>query len=245
MVESFKELIPVLRNARSVTVLTGAGISAESDIPTFRDAMSGLWARFRPEELATPEAFMKDPKLVWDWYQWRRELVAKAEPNSGHYALADIERKIPNFTLITQNVDGLHQRAGSQNVIEVHGNIHRVKCFKEGHLVTSWEETEDILPRCPRCNSLLRPDVVWFGETLPEDVLMKALDASADCDVYFSIGTSALVQPAASFVYEAIYKGAVTVEVNIVATEQARNLTFSLEGSSGEILPALIKQTWP
>ena len=163
-----RELAPILAQARRVVVLTGAGVSAESGVPTFRDALTGLWANYRPEELATPTAFAQNPKLVWDWYQWRRELVERAEPNAAHQALAELEDRVPKFTLITQNVDGLHQRAGSRNVFELHGNIRRVKCSAEGRVVTEWAAGGDVPPRCPHCGANLRPDVVWFGETLPE-----------------------------------------------------------------------------
>ncbi|HEX4857674.1 MAG TPA: Sir2 family NAD-dependent protein deacetylase, partial [Usitatibacteraceae bacterium] len=158
-----------IEQAQSIAVLTGAGISAESGIPTFRDALTGLWSRFRPEQLATPEAFLADPKTVWEWYAWRRERVGTAQPNAGHRALAALERACAArgaaFTLVTQNVDGLHEAAGSRNVIELHGNIRRVKCFDHHHAAASWDN-HDVPPRCAQCGSLLRPDVVWFGEAL-------------------------------------------------------------------------------
>ena len=161
------KLIETLRSARYVVVLTGAGVSAESNIPTFREAQTGLWSKYSPEELATPQAFQRNPKLVWEWYAWRRELVAQATPNPGHLALAELEQRVPKFSLITQNVDGLHRRTGSRNVIELHGNINRTKCFDEGDIIDSWPPTAELPPRCPRCGGYLRPDVVWFGETLP------------------------------------------------------------------------------
>src|SRR5438094_8003346 len=160
-------LIETLRVARQVTVLTVSGILAESGVPTFSDAQTGLWSNFRPEDLATPAAVQRNPKLVWEWYAWRRELVDNVLPNPGHHALVELERHVPRFTLITQNVDGLHQRAGSRNVIELHGNISRTKCFEEDVLVESWTKSDETPPRCPRCGARLRPDVVWFGETLP------------------------------------------------------------------------------
>src|SRR6202158_598202 len=156
-----------LNRARAIAVLTGAGISAESGIPTFRDAMTGLWAKYRPEDLATPEAFLRDPKSVWDWYAGRRHRVESVKPNAGHFALAALEARCSargiEFTLITQNVDGLHHAAGNQRIYELHGNIRRVKCFERGHVAQSWDEGADAPPRCARCGSLLRPDVVWFG----------------------------------------------------------------------------------
>jgi NAD-dependent deacetylase len=185
--------------------LTGAGISAESGIPTFRDAQSGLWARYRPEDLATPEAFERDPKLVWEWYAWRRERVKNVAPNPGHLALVELERRTGDFTLITQNVDNLHQRAGSRRIIELHGNITRVKCFERGHAVSEWGAGTP--PRCPQCDGRLRPDVVWFGENLPDGVFEQALAAAEACDVFLSIGTSALVYPAASLPMAALERG--------------------------------------
>lgn len=235
------KLIQALKNANHVAVLTGAGISAESGVPTFREAQTGLWAQYDPQELATPQAFYRNPKLVWEWYAWRRELVAKAEPNPGHLALAELETLVPQFTLITQNVDGLHQRAGSQNVIELHGNIMRTKCFDNGRLVTSWPQTNEVPPRCPHCGGLLRPDVVWFGENLPHDALETAVTRAQNCDIFFSIGTSALVQPAASLPLEAIQAGTITVEINPQPTPLTPYATFALTGNAGSLLPTLIK----
>src|SRR6266567_5032004 len=174
-------LVNALRDARFIAALTGAGISAESGIATFRDAPEGLWARFDPRELATPSAFARNPKRVWDWYAWRRERVAEAQPNAGHLALAALERRTHEFVLVTQNVDGLHQRAGSRNVVELHGNIARVKCSRDGTPVERWEAKEDEVPRCPDCGAYLRPDVVWFEELLPEDALAAAEEAALRC----------------------------------------------------------------
>ena len=233
-----------ISRARSIAILTGAGISAESGIPTFRDALSGLWERFKPEELATPEAFLANPKLVWEWYAGRRKRVAEALPNPGHVALAEIERKCiardANFTLITQNVDGLHQAAGSRNVLELHGNIRRVKCFDHHHAIESWSETGELPPRCPHCNSQLRPDVVWFGEALADDVLEAAMRAARNCEVFISIGTSAVVEPAASLPLVARQAGAVLIEVNRESTPLTAAAQISLPGAAGEILPQLL-----
>ena len=225
-----------------MAVLTGAGISAESGVPTFRDAQTGLWAKFKPEELATPEAFERNPKLVWEWYQWRRERVGLVAPNAGHLALAALERRVPEFTLITQNVDGLHQRAGSRKVIELHGNITRTKCFAENVVVEQWPETMEAPPRCPRCGAWLRPDVVWFGEMLPPGAFEAAEAASARCEVFFSIGTSTVVYPAAALPFAALRAGATVVEVNPNPTPLSAQAAFVLQGLSGEILPALIDQ---
>src|SRR5215216_8205809 len=185
-----------LRAARRVAVLTGAGVSAESGIPTFRDAMSGLWAKYRPEELATPEAFRRNPALVWRWYAWRHGLVSVAEPNAAHRALAEMERRVPDFTLITQNVDGLHRRAGSRNILELHGSLERARCSRcDARQPFPAGSGEGGPPPCPACGAPLRPGVVWFGESLPEQALEAAFGAAQACDLFLSVGTSNLVQP--------------------------------------------------
>jgi NAD-dependent deacetylase len=235
------KLIDCLRSARRIAVLTGAGTSAESGVPTFRDAQTGLWSQFSPEELATPRAFRRNPKLVWEWYQWRRELVSKASPNDGHYALVEMEKLFQNFKLITQNVDGMHQRAGSKDVIELHGNIQRTKCFDEDVVVNSWKESGDVPPKCPKCGGLLRPDVVWFEEPLPEAEIQSAVDASRLADVFFSIGTSAMVYPAASLPHQALNNHATVVEINPSPTPLSAKADYMLQGSSGVILPELVK----
>jgi NAD-dependent deacetylase len=242
MVEISEALIQSLRNAQRVVVLTGAGISAESGVPTFREAQTGLWAQYDPQELATPAAFQRQPRLVWEWYSWRRELVAKAEPNAGHLALVELEKLVPHFTLITQNVDGLHGRSGNQNIIELHGNLVRTKCFHNHHAVSDWPATEDVPPLCPQCGSPLRPDVVWFGESLPRQALQQAITASQTADVFLSIGTSALVQPAASLPLQALQANAITVEVNPQSTPLTPYMHHALQGKSGTVLPAIISQ---
>lgn len=238
------DLVEILRRATHVAALTGAGTSAESGVPTFRDAQTGLWAKYDPLELATPQAFRRDPRLVWEWYAWRRGLVAKAEPNAGHLALAALEKRAPRFTLITQNVDGLHQRAGNTAVIELHGNITRTKCADCARVVNEWPPTDEVPPRCPHCGGLLRPDVVWFNEMLPFDALSAARTAARDCDLFLSIGTSAIVQPAASIPLEAAEYGAVTVEINPHPTPLSRFVDYALAGPSGVILPALVAAAW-
>jgi NAD-dependent deacetylase len=237
-------LVEALRAASHVAALTGSGISAESGVPTFRDPQEGLWAKYRPEELATPQAFRRNPKLVWDWYTWRRQVVAQAMPNPGHLALAEMERRVPRLTLITQNVDGLHQRAGSRAVVELHGNINRTKCFREGVAVDAWEDTGQSPPACPRCGGPLRPDVVWFGETLPLDALQAAVEAAGTCQVFFSIGTSGLVEPAASLAYAVLRRGALVVEINPAATPLT-DRAVHLRGPAGQVLPALMRAVWP
>ena len=238
------ELITTLQNARYVAVLTGAGISAESGIPTFRDAQTGLRAQYSPTQLATPEAFQRNPTLVWEWYAWRRELIAEARPNPGHFALVDMEKRVPAFTLITQNIDGLHQLAGSRMILELHGNIGRTKCFRQGNIVKTWEETDEVPLRCPTCGGLLRPDVVWFNESLPAETLHTAYERAAGAEVFFSIGTSAVVQPAASLPILAQQNGSITVEINPEPTPLTAQMTYVLEGKAGEILPELVRAVW-
>ncbi len=240
-----QELVAILRQAKRVAVLTGAGTSAESGVPTFRDAQTGLWAQYDPQELATPEAFRRDPRLVWEWYAWRRKLIAKSEPNQGHVALVEIEKRVPHFTLITQNVDGMHQRAGSTRVLELHGSIARTKRFDDDVVVETWDETGEVPPRCPQTGSLLRPDVVWFGEMLPEEVLHEAIHESSHCDVFFSIGTSGVVQPAASLPIYAHKAGATVVVINLDVTPHVSSTTIYIRGPSGHVLPALLRATWP
>jgi NAD-dependent deacetylase len=237
-------LAETLRGARQIAVLTGAGVSAESGIPTFRDAQTGLWAKYDPQDLATPQAFRRDPRLVWEWYAWRRELVSRAAPNPAHLALAEIERRAPQLTLITQNVDGLHQQAGSRNVIELHGNIARVKCFEEDVVVERWDEAGDVPPRCPRCGGLLRPDVVWFGELLPEVALAAAREAALSCDLLFSIGTSGAVEPAASLPSLALRRGATVAVINPEMKSSSGRGFYVLSGPAGRVLPALVKAVW-
>lgn len=243
-IEIPEDVIRKLRDAQHVAVLTGAGTSAESGVPTFRDALTGLWAKYDPQELATPQAFRRNPRLVWEWYAWRRNLVSTVEPNPGHFALAAIEKRVPDFTLITQNVDGLHQRAGSENIIELHGNLSRVKCFDEGRIIEQWDETEELPPRCPHCGGLLRPDVVWFGEMLPVFALQRAIQVSRAADLFLTIGTSALVQPAASLPLEAVENGGILIEININETPLSAWMSYTLIGPSGIILSALVAATW-
>ncbi len=234
-----QELLSYLRKCRRVAVLTGAGISAESGVPTFRDAQNGLWARFNPQDLATADAFRRNPALVWDWYAYRRDLVAAARPNAGHRALAALEARFPEFTLITQNIDNLHQEAGSRSVIELHGNILRVRCFDCGAAAETWQDETEKPPRCETCGGLLRPAVVWFGEALPRRALEKALHAARTAQAFFSIGTSGLVEPAASLPFVARRSGALVVEINLERTPLSDVADYAFHGKAGEILPAL------
>ena len=234
-----KEVAKLLQSRPSLTILAGAGISAESGVPTFRGA-DGLWRQFRAEELATPEAFARNPQLVWEWYDWRRQKIQAVRPNAAHYTLAKWEREFPSFTLITQNVDGLHAWAGSTRLLELHGNIWKVRCLKEGTIMDNREvPLPQIPPLCPECGSLLRPHVVWFGEALPADVLEAAFEASRHSEVMLFIGTSAVVQPAASLPLIASEQGATLVEINLDPTPLTPYADFSLWGKAGEIMPRL------
>ena len=231
-----ERLATLLGSARHVCVLTGAGVSAESGVPTFREAQSGLWARYNPLELATPEAFEVNPELVWDWYRYRRELVLGAEPNAGHYALAALVDRVPELTLVTQNVDGLHARAGSPDVIEFHGNLFVDRCVRENRTVET--ASTDGYPRCPNCGSWLRPGVVWFGEAIPETALERSFAAARDCDVLIAVGTSALVHPAAGLIDVARETGSTIAEINPVPA--AVDVDIAVAGPSGEVLPAIV-----
>ncbi|MCE2970064.1 MAG: NAD-dependent deacylase [Burkholderiales bacterium] len=230
-----------LARAHRVAVLTGAGISAESGVPTFRDTQRGLWAQFDPMQLASREGFAADPALVWRWYAWRRELVAGAQPNAGHLALAPAAARFAQFDLITQNVDGLHARAGSRNVLELHGNLLRSKCFAQcGTFVAEPRQLPPgEPPRCPRCGNWLRPDVVWFGEMLDPDVLDAAQQAAVDCDAMLVVGTSGLVTPAAGLPAAAKRAGATVVVVNPNESELDDVADHLIRGPAAAVLPSL------
>ena len=227
-----------LKEARSVAVLTGAGLSAESGIPTFRGA-SGLWREFRAEDLATPEAFARDPRVVWEWYDWRRGLIAQAEPNAGHVALARLEAQVPKFTLITQNVDGLHQRAGSVNVLEIHESIWRLRCTECGREWVDTAALSELPPRC-QCGGLVRPGVVWFGEGLPAEIWVAAERAVTSCEVFLVAGTSAVVYPSAGLASVAREAGARVIEVNLEPTPISGTVDFSVWGRAGEVLGGFV-----
>ena len=234
-----QNLIAALRSATRIVASTGAGISAESGLSTFRDKQTGLWAKYRPEDLATPQAFRRDPRMVWEWYEWRRGFVAEAWPNPGHHALARVEAQRPGFLLVTQNVDGLHAKAGSRNLVELHGNIRRSICFDQRHVAESWAPTNDPPPRCTQCGSPLRPDVVWFGEALPQETLQRAQHAAATCDLFLSIGTSTLVYPAAELPFLAGSNGATVVEINPDETPLSKLADFVVREKAGVALPAI------
>ncbi len=227
-----------IKNAKNVAVLTGAGISAESGVPTFRGE-NGLWKNYRPEELACPSAFERDPVLVWEWYDWRRNLIKPLHPNAGHKVIASIEKKRSEFILITQNVDGLHQRAGSKKTVELHGNIWKMRCTREGTVTENLESPLKSIPPTCECGAMLRPHIVWFGESLSTDVIEASYKAMENCDLMLTIGTSALVQPAASLPGMAKNAGAYVIEINAEETPISDLLDESYIGKAGEILPLL------
>ncbi|MBN1222029.1 MAG: NAD-dependent deacylase [Candidatus Aminicenantes bacterium] len=237
--QKIRELVPILSRTSRVVVLTGAGISAESGIPTFRGE-DGLWKNYRAEQLATPQAFSQDPGLVWEWYNWRRGIIGSKDINDGHRVLAKWEAFFPYFNVITQNIDGFHAKAGSKKILELHGNIWKLRCTTEKTITENHEiPLSEIPPRCPDCGALLRPHVVWFGESLDASVIQQSFALSTSCDVMFVIGTSAVVQPAASLPIAAADAGAKIVEVNPDPTPLTVYTHFSFRGKSGEILPKI------
>ena len=229
-----------LASARSVTVLTGAGISADSGVPTFRGA-DGLWRNFRAEDLATPQAFARDPRLVWEWYNWRRELIATKRPNPAHEAVAEMERRCERFWLITQNVDGLHRDAGSRKLSEIHGNIWMVRCTQCRGATENRDVPITILPLCSTCKGLLRPHIVWFGESLAEEDLRRSEAALQSSDLCLIIGTSGVVYPAAGFGSIAKRAGAFVVEINLDATPHSGFVDAALQGRARDIVPLLLQ----
>jgi len=235
-------LLSALTKAQSVVAFTGAGISAESGVPTFRGT-DGIWKKFKPEELANINAFMKNPELVWEWYAHRKKIIAGIEPNPGHYTLAKMEQTFAHFAVITQNIDNLHRRAGSKTVYELHGNIERNYCMKCGAVYPNEAVLNHVgVPHCVECNGIIRPDVVWFGEMLPDDEWEKSVRAAASTDVLFSIGTSGVVYPAASIPLTAKQQGAYVVEINPEPTPLTDRADEFLMGPSGVILPALYQR---
>jgi len=236
---AIQKLKKKLARAERVTVLTGAGISAESGVPTFRGA-DGMWKNYQATELATPQAFARDPELVWAFYNWRRDLISKVTFNAAHQALVDLEDQVPHFTLITQNVDGLHLLAGSRNLLELHGDLWKVRCTKCERVVLDRSPDMGTLPTCAHCGGLLRPHVVWFGESLDPDVLGSAVEAARSSEVMLVIGTSAIVQPAASLGLEAKAAGATVAEINLEATGQSGAMDYAIHGKAGDIVPRLV-----
>ncbi len=245
-------IVEALREATRVVVLTGAGISAESGLPTFRDKQVGLWESFNPQELATPAAFQRDAALVWGWYEWRRAAVLAAQPNAGHQAIVAIAGHVPQLTLVTQNVDDLHERAGSQGALHLHGELAKAYCQACRKSYTFPSGIPDVPPggarieppRCVACGSRIRPGVVWFGESLPELTWLAAVEAAKVCDVLLCVGTSLLVYPAASLVKVAIARGATTVLVNPNPTDLDSSVTAAMQGPAGVVLPRLVIEAW-
>ncbi|MFK3794901.1 MULTISPECIES: SIR2 family NAD-dependent protein deacylase [unclassified Pseudomonas] len=241
---AFTNAVNFLRTAKRVVIFTGAGVSAESGIPTFRDQLTGLWAQFDPAQLATETAFRKDPALVWGWYEWRRRLVIQAQPNAAHRAIAELARRIPELLLVTQNVDDLHERAGSHNVLHLHGSLQAPRCFACTRAyslpLSAPPESPSALepPRCPRCNGKIRPGVVWFGEALPQRALKTAFQAAQECDLLLSLGTSGVVQPAAQIPEIARRHGAQVVHINTEKVDAPDDLV--LTGKAGECMTKLL-----
>jgi NAD-dependent deacetylase len=243
-------LVESLRSARHVMVLTGAGVSAESGVPTFRDRLTGLWEKYQAAELATPEAYRRDPALVWGWYEWRRATAQRAQPNAAHLAIARMASKVPRITLVTQNVDDLHERAGSVDVVHLHGRLAHPYCEQclQGFecplpgldLPAGGQRLEP--PRCAACGGRIRPGVVWFGEALPQEPWRAAVEAAQTCEVFFCIGTSAVVQPAASLIGLARRAGAITVQVNPNPTEMDWEVSYALRGPAGQVMPGLVER---
>lgn len=236
-----EQVAEIIRHAQRGVVLTGAGMSAESGVPTFRGD-EGLWAKFRPEDLASMDAFIANSKLVWEWYRWRRDLIRQVKPNPGHFALAELARWIPDFTLVTQNVDGLHRMAGSERLLEIHGNILNNKCVDCDRAIELDDEIDPKqIPTCPQCGGKIRPDVVWFGEMLPEETIQEAFEAAERADIFLSVGTSALVHPAATLPVVAKRHGAILVEVNPDETPLTGLADYYFPAKSGELLPELVE----
>jgi len=247
LMQRIGEVAQALRASRQLVVLTGAGISKESGIPTFRDALDGLWAQYDPQQLATPSAFRRNPKLVWDWYHYRRGLLAEVRPNPGHYAIAELDQLLPHVSVITQNIDGLHQIAGSRDVIPLHGDIRRNKCFNNCQGNPTYINLEELEwdaeagpPICPHCGGWVRPDVVWFEEMLPHDALERAYQLSQSTDLMLVIGTSGVVQPAASLPFVAKRVNATIIEINPDMTPITMIADWHLPGPSGEIMPQVV-----
>ncbi|MCS7053533.1 MAG: NAD-dependent deacylase [Ignavibacterium sp.] len=240
MIEIPSKLIDKLQTSEKIVFFTGAGISAESGIPTFRGE-DGIWNKLSPEELANFNAFMKNPKMVWEWYQYRRKITHNSQPNAGHLAIVEFEKYFPEVTVITQNVDNLHRRAGSKIIYELHGNIEKNYCIKCKKRYDEDLNFEDGIPKC-ECGGLIRPDVVWFGEYLPVDQLRKSEEATISSDIFFVIGTSAVVYPAAGLVYTARQYGSFIVEINIDSTEVSKICDVTFQGKAGEVLPKILDE---
>ena len=240
MIEISDSLIDTLKNSESIVFFTGAGISAESGIATFR-GKEGLWNKFKPEELANFDAFMRNPELVWEWYNYRRRIVHEAKPNAAHLTIAEMQNHFKDVTVVTQNVDNLHRRAGSKKIFELHGNIEKNYCINCKKDFNEELDFSSGVPKCD-CGGLIRPGVVWFGEFLPEDQYLGGEKAAMNAEVFFVVGTSAVVYPAAGLVYTAKASGATIVEINIEETEISSSVNYSYFGKAGEILPKIFEE---
>ncbi|OKI66000.1 SIR2 family NAD-dependent protein deacylase [Micromonospora sp. CB01531] len=245
-----REAVALLGQARRVVIFTGAGMSAESGVPTFRDALTGLWQRFDAQALATSQAFRDDPALVWGWYEWRRSIVGRARPNPGHLAVAAIEARVPDGALVTQNVDDLHERAGSPAPVHLHGSLFAPRCVACAHPAPVPAEEEPAEgrrvppPRCAHCSAPVRPGVVWFGEALPQEALAAAVEATSSCDLLLTVGTSGLVYPAAEIPQVAARFGAAVIQVNPEETPLDAVADVNLRGPAARVLPALVEAVW-
>ena len=240
---TIKDAVRWLAGVRRMVVLTGAGVSKESGIPTFREAGEGLWAQYDPMEMASREGFLRNPGLVWSWYEHRFGMVSSAEPNAGHRAIVDLEQLFPSVIVVTQNIDGLHRAAGSTRIVELHGNIRRFKCLSGRHTdfsLADFAGQDEKPPLCPNCGDIIRPDVVWFGEYLPEKVVQEAYEACLQCEAMLVVGTSGVVQPAASLPRLAARAGAMVIDVNPEQDEIAMTADLFLKGKGGKMLPQLV-----
>lgn len=242
--EYAEALLDRLKKAKRWLVFTGAGTSAESGIRTFRDEMDGLWSEYSVDDVVSLDGFLKKPNLVWQWHEWFRNLSKNALPNEAHFSIAALENFVDKLDVVTQNIDELHQRAGSQAVIELHGSIHRVCCFEHRHFVNQWPQT-DKTPACTQCGSLLRHDIVWFGEGLPESAWSRAMEAASQADVVLSIGTSSVVYPAAQIPWIAYQAGAMVIEINPSETPLTQTAHHLIQQPAGKALPDLFSRLWP
>ncbi|MFO7167440.1 MAG: Sir2 family NAD-dependent protein deacetylase [Chloroflexota bacterium] len=230
-----------LKTARRVVVLTGGGMAAESGVPSFRDSHVGPWAQYDVSELATPQAFLRNPRLVWEWYDYRRRAADRAEPSKAHYALVDLEQHYPNFLLITQAIDSLHWRAGSRDLVELNGCLRRSRCYDAGHVVLSWDDDGEIPPRCPHCGSLLRPDVVLFGEGIARADLRKAQQAVEHCDLFMTVGAVGAIEPVASFPFVAKRVGALVLSIAPEESIYSLMADYTIPATPGAVLPELVE----
>jgi NAD-dependent deacetylase len=237
-----EEVLHRLKRARRVVVLTGGGMAAEAGVPSFRDSHTGPWAQYDVSELATPQAFLRNPRLVWEWYDFRRRAADAARPSAAHYALVDMEQFYPSFLLITQTIDSLHWRAGSRDLVELNGCLRRSRCYEAGHTVHSWDDDGDLPPRCPHCGSQLRPDVVLFGEGLPQTELRKAQGAVERCDLFLTVGAVGAIEPVASFPFVAKRVGATVLSIGPEESIYSLMADYVVPAAPGAVLPELVRQ---